>query len=98
MMASVKNGLASAAMAALLSALLGCGSTLTGPRSASVNDPPSGNPAPSDSALSPPILTVNLDGTSDFVQVAESEIVTPVLLDPQSASAKIDGRVGGKVG
>jgi len=97
-MASVKNGLASAALAALLSALLGCGSTLTGPQTASVKDPPPGNPAPTDSVLSPPILTVNLDGTTDFVQVAESEILTPVLLDPQSASATIDGKEGGKVG
>lgn len=97
-MAQIKNGLASVALAALLSALLGCGSSLTGPQTASTTDPPPGNPAPSDSLLSPPILTVNVDGTADFVQVSESEIVTPVLLDPQSASAKIDGNAGGKVG
>jgi len=55
------------------------------------------NPAPADTTLSPPLLTVQQDGTADFVQVSGSETVVAVVPDPLTASARIDGIKGGKL-
>jgi len=88
-----KSFLRLAALAALLSALVGCGSTLTGPQA-----PSNEAQAPADTTLSPPLLTVQQDGSTDFVQVSGSETVVAVVPDPETASAKIDGIKGGKVG
>jgi len=95
-MGAVKPGrkslLASAALAALLSALVGCGSTLTGPQA-----PSNEAQAPADTTLSPPLLTVQQDGSTDFVQVEGSQTVVAAIPNPETASAKIDGLLGGKV-
>src|SRR5262245_18603117 len=90
--------IALAGLAVLVSAALGCGNSLPGREQATVNDPAPANPAPADTVLSPPLLTVQLDGTTDFVQVSGSETVVAVIPDPQVASARIDGIKGGNVG
>jgi len=85
-----KSFLRSAALAALLSALAGCGSTLTGPQT-----PSNQVQAPADTTLSPPLLSVQQDGSTDYVRLEGAQTVVAL---PESTTANIDGNKGGTVG
>ena len=82
-------GIASAAVAALLSFLLGCGTSPTAPANMG------GGALVQGGTTSPPILKVNADGTVSYVQV--SHVNLGGTLPPQTKSAKIDGNKGGSV-
>jgi len=81
---------ASAALAALLSFLLGCGTSPTAPANLG-----GGGTVIQGGNQSPPILKVNSDGTVSYLSVPRANLSGTT--GGQSASAKIDGNKGGKV-
>jgi len=81
---------ASAALAAVLSFLLGCGTSPTAPANLG-----GGGTVIQGGNQSPPILKVNSDGTVSYVSVPRANLSGST--GAQAASAKIDGNKGGKV-
>lgn len=81
-------GIASAAVAALLSFLLGCGTSPTAPQNLGGSLVQGGN-------SSPPMLKVNPDGSVSYVQL--TQVNASGTIAAQSSSAKIDGNRGGTV-
>jgi len=81
---------ASAALAALLSFLLGCGTSPTAPANLG-----GGGTVIQGGNQSPPILKVNSDGTVSYLSVPRANLSGTT--GGQTASAKIDGNKGGKV-
>jgi len=83
--------IASAAVATLLSFLLGCGTSPTAPTNLG------GGALVQGGNSSPPMIKVNADGTVSYVQVSNANL-GDAIKPAQTASAKIDGNKGGKVG